>query len=83
MTGKKAYVALIAALAAFGYLFVLNPQMQEFQLIPGQSFRTSLGSRADQRERRVSSELLQIWLHSHDYGTRGRASGEQSGMAQF
>ncbi len=42
MTGKRAAVALIAALLAFGYVFTLNPGMVEFQIYPGAGVKTSL-----------------------------------------
>jgi tetratricopeptide (TPR) repeat protein len=41
MSGKKAYIALIAALLAFGYLFVMNPQVLTFKLLPGHEVNTS------------------------------------------
>jgi tetratricopeptide (TPR) repeat protein len=39
--GKRAVVALIAALLAFGYIFTMNPGATDFQLYPGASVRTS------------------------------------------
>jgi len=39
--GKRAVVALIAALLAFGYIFTMNPEATDFQLYPGATVRTS------------------------------------------
>ncbi|GAB4257207.1 MAG: hypothetical protein Kow0092_03920 [Deferrisomatales bacterium] len=41
MSGKRAVVALIVALVAFGYVFTLNPGMAEFQIYPGARVNTS------------------------------------------
>lgn len=42
MSGKRAVIALIAALLAFGYVFTLNPGSVEFQIYPGTRISTSL-----------------------------------------
>ncbi len=42
MSGKRAVVALIAALLAFGYVFTMNPGAVEFRLYPGARVNTSL-----------------------------------------
>ncbi len=42
MSGKRAVLALIAALLAFGYVFTLNPGGVDFQIYPGTRVSTSL-----------------------------------------
>lgn len=42
MSGKRAALALIAALLAFGYVFTMNPGAVEFRLYPGAKVNTSL-----------------------------------------
>lgn len=42
VSGKRAVVALIAALLAFGYVFTMNPGAVEFRLYPGAKVNTSL-----------------------------------------
>ncbi|MDW7708924.1 MAG: hypothetical protein SCH98_00510 [Deferrisomatales bacterium] len=42
MSGKRAVVALIAALLAFGYVFTMNPGSVEFRIYPGATVNTSL-----------------------------------------
>jgi len=39
--GKRAVVALLAALLAFGYVFTMNPSATDFQLYPGAKVHTS------------------------------------------
>jgi len=41
VSGKRAIIALIAALLAFGYIFTMNPDATDFQLYPGARVRTS------------------------------------------
>jgi len=42
LSGKRAVLALILVLLAFGYVFTLNPGLVEFQVYPGTRLRTSL-----------------------------------------
>jgi tetratricopeptide (TPR) repeat protein len=42
LSGKRAVVALILALVAFGYMFTLNPGVVDFQIYPGARVKTSL-----------------------------------------
>jgi len=42
VSGKRAVVALVAALLAFGYVFTMNPGAVEFRLYPGAKVTTSL-----------------------------------------
>ena len=42
MFGKRAAVALVIALLAFGYVFTMNPSAVQFRLYPGAQVQTSL-----------------------------------------
>jgi predicted Zn-dependent protease len=75
VSGKRAALALIAALLAFGYVFTMNPGAVDFRLYPGAKVNTSLalvlflfflagfGLAVFQTAFKEALRSFQFWLH--------------------